>query len=114
MHPGVRSAFLSDEHVHPGGAAAAAPLGLSYGGGLPQRVYISVDMIEALAAKYQFVDDIDGDLELMAAPVEATPLVSTPGPVPPAVALADLLESEDSRERSVAARTLEHISLAAV
>lgn len=114
MHPGVLPAFLADERVHPGGAAAAGPLGLSHSGGVRQRAYISVHVVDALAAEYKFVDDIDGDVELMAVPVEAQVLVSAPGPVPSAVALADLLESEDSRERSVAARRLESISLAAV
>lgn len=113
IHPGVLQEFLADDRVHAGGAAAAASLGLSYGGGPVRRVYVSAVQVQALADEYQFVDDADGDVEMMAVPEAAASLLSRRGPVPPAVALADLLESDNARERDVAARHLESMSLAA-
>ena len=109
VHPGVVGDLLADERVHVGGAAAAGSLGLSFGGGARRVIYVNIDHVKALTSQYGLVDDPSGDIELMAAPPEAAMLISQRGPVPTAVALADLLESEDARERTVAAAKLEAI-----
>lgn len=116
VHPGVLDRLAADDRVHAGGAAAAAALGLGIGGGPVRRFYVGVDDVDDVVAKFRLVDDPAGSVELMVVPaagVAASAGLSVrPGPVPPAVALADLLESDDARERHAAVSKLEELALA--
>lgn len=116
VHPGVLDRLAADGRVHVGGVAAAAALGFGFGGGAVRRFYLGANDVDDVVAQFRLVDDPVGSVELMVvseAGVEASAgLPVRPGPVPPAVALADLLESDDARERHAAVSKLEELALA--
>jgi hypothetical protein len=62
-------------------------------------------------ADYRARDDADGPVELMVVPDEVPGELREQRPVPLAVALADLLDSADARERGVAEQRLAALDL---
>ena len=112
VHPGVVDRMAADPRLHPGGGfAVAASAGIS--AGPPRRFYVESDALESVMARYKASDDPVGQVELMVLPANVShDLIHKVGPVPEAVALADLLESDDARERHAAAEKLSKLSLA--
>lgn len=81
---------------------AASTVGLA--AGPPHRFYVEAHHVGAVLADYRARADVSGHVELMVIPADVpAELRPGPGPVPLAVALADLLESTDARERHLAA-----------
>lgn len=111
VHPGVISRMAADPRVHLGGSVAAATsLGIS--AGPPRRFYVQADLLDAVMTQYRAVDDPTGQIELMVLPSGVSQnVIHEAGPVPEAVAMADLLESDDARERHAAAEKLSRLSL---
>lgn len=91
---------------------AAAGFGLGVRTVEPAVLYVGAEDVDAVLAKYRGRDDPSGPLTLMVIPSEVAPeLRPRPGvPVPPAVALIDLLRSPDARERHVATTVLEPVA----
>jgi excisionase family DNA binding protein len=113
VHPGVLDRLARDERLRPGGPAAAHALGLAVAGGAVRRFYVNADVVDEVMAQYRAVANPDGQVELMVVPAGVgSVLLAGAGPVPEAVALADLLESDDAREQHAAASKLEHLTLA--
>jgi hypothetical protein len=111
VHPGVVDRMAADPRLHPGGSiAAAASAGIS--AGPPRRFYIQSDALDSVMAQYRASDDPVGPIELMVLPSDvAQDWMHKAGPVPEAVALADMLDSDDARERYAAAEKLSRLSL---
>jgi excisionase family DNA binding protein len=108
-HPGVVDRLAADRRVRLGGASAvvAAGLGLSVAAA-SSLLYVDAEHAHAVVKKYRGRDDPDGPVTLMvippAVPAELRP---RPGaPIPPGVALVDLLASPDARERHLATELL--------
>jgi len=114
VHPGVLDRLAADDRLRPGGGFAAAAQGVGIGASRPWRFYVDADVLDAVLADYRAQDDPEGPVELMIVPSEVPDGLRAPAgrPVPVAVALADLLESNDARERHAAAERLEHLALA--
>ena len=77
--------------------------------GPPRRFYVEDDDVDAVLADYRARLDAEGEIELMVLPRNA-PSAFRPAPdepVPLAIALLDLLDSADARERHVAAELLD-------
>jgi hypothetical protein len=106
VHPGVRDRFASDPRLHAGGenGAAAAEVGVGAGVGRSAIFYLSEADVQDVMGKYRAHQDPDGQVVLMVVPDEVSgALLPQPGePVPHVVALVDLLESPDARQRHLA------------
>ncbi len=104
VHPGVLERLAGDPRLRPGGGFAAAARGLGIVAGPPSRFYVGPHEVASLLRDYRAREDPDGPVELMIVPAEGSaPLLLPPGePVPVAVALADMLDSADARERRAA------------
>ncbi|MDQ1734792.1 MAG: hypothetical protein QOH56_1043 [Pseudonocardiales bacterium] len=114
VHPGVLNRLAADERLRPGGGFAAAAQGVGIAASQPRRFYIDAELLDAVLVDYHAQDDPEGPVELMVIPSGVPDGVRIPAgrPVPVAVALADLLESNDARERHAAAERLEKLRLA--
>lgn len=104
VHPGVLDRLAEDPRLRPGGGFAAAARGLGIAAAPPNRFYVASDDVAGVLRDYRAHDDPNGTVELMIVPAEGSaPLLLPPGePVPVAVALADMLDSRDARERHAA------------
>jgi len=100
VHPGVLDRLAADPRLRPGGGFAAAAAGVGLAAGPPRRFYVGAGDLNAVMSAYHAREDLDGQIELMVIP-ESVPAGLRPGPgaVPKPVAFADLLDSEDARER---------------
>jgi len=108
-HPGVIDRLVDDERLRKAGGYAAARRGAGIAAAPPRRLYVDEADLDAVLSQYRANLDATGDLELMVIP-EVVPSRVRPAvgePVPLAVALVDLLESADARERHVALELLE-------
>jgi hypothetical protein len=114
VHPGVLDRLAADQRLRPGGGFAAAAQGVGIAASKPRRFYVDADLLDAVLSDYQAQDDPEGPIELMIIPSEVPDGVRVPPgrPVPVAVALVDLLESDDARERHAAVERLEPLTLA--
>lgn len=111
-HPGVVARLVADDRVHVGGAQAAAAFGLSSARDDVHRLYVTEDDVAAVIRLYHLSDDPSGQVELMVVSgvaAAASKLLAEPGVVPQAVALADLLDSDDARERYAATTRIEQV-----
>lgn len=112
-HPGVMARMASDERLRLGGSAAAAAHAIDAADPQARRWYIDADDLDVVLGEYRLKRDNSSELDLMVipdvVPVELRP--ATGQPVPLAVALVDLLESPDARERHAAAQQLEPLHL---
>lgn len=111
VHPGVLERMIADARLHPGGASAAAAVGVPVSAASSRRLYLREYDIAAVLDEYRARADSDGQLELMVVPSSASDhLPDAPAragaPVPVAAALVDLLESPDAREHHVATTLL--------
>lgn len=112
VHPGLLDRLASDARVRPGGGFAAAAHGLGIASAPPRRFYVDARAADGIIADYRARDDPAGQVELMVVPNDIAPgLLAGVGPVPAAVALADLLESDDARERQAAAERFERVAV---
>jgi excisionase family DNA binding protein len=108
VHPGRQERFASDARLHPAGAFAASRAGIEIVASKPERFYIKEADWPSLVKEFRLHDEPDGPYEFMVVP-DSVPerLWPNPGePAPLAVALVDMLESSESRDRAVAARSL--------
>lgn len=113
VHPGVIGRLASDSRIHAGAAAAAAAaeMGVGAGVGEEQVFYLNESDLGAVLDDYRGRLDPDGQLLFMVIPDEvADDLRPNPGEVSPAVALVDLLNSADARQRHLAADLLDSAS----
>jgi excisionase family DNA binding protein len=107
VHPGVLAQLVLDRRLHPGGTIAAAAHGIGLASSSGQRFYIYSAAVDAFIADYRASYDSSGQVELMIVAAESSHAVlGDEGTVPESVALADLLESDDARERHLAADRL--------
>jgi hypothetical protein len=111
IHPGLLGRLHDDPRLRPGGSFAAAVHGVGIATGTPRRFYVDAGDVDAVLADYRARDDVDGHVELMVVPDEVPGELSKRRPLPLAVALADLLDSADARERSVAEQRLAALDL---
>jgi len=106
VHPGVKDRLACDPRVHAGGesGAAAAEIGVGAGKGGSAIFYLNEDDVQDVMDKYKVREDPDGLVILMVVSGDVSAaLLPPPGePVPPVVALVDLLESPDARQRHLA------------
>jgi hypothetical protein len=100
--------MADDDRLRPAGGFAAAAAGVGIAAGPPRRFYVDSSELDAVLVHYRARMDPDGQVELMVIP-DSVPAELRPGrgPVPKPVALADLLESDDARERYVGVRLAE-------
>jgi excisionase family DNA binding protein len=108
-HPGVVDRLVDDGRLRPAGGYPAARRGAGIAAAPLRRLYVDEADLDVVLSQYKANLDAAGDLELMVIP-ELVPLQLRPAvgePVPLAVALVDLLESADARERHVALELLE-------
>jgi excisionase family DNA binding protein len=112
VHSGVLDRFTKDQRLRPAGGFAAAASGFGIVAGPPRRFYIDAADVDAVIAHYRGGEQADGQVELMVIPdtvaVAMRPQLGVP--VPAAVALVDLLDSADARERHLAIEFVAEIS----
>lgn len=97
-----------DERVHVAGAYAAARAGSEIVAPVPDRFYVRQWDWAKLSVEYRLQQDPDGPIEIMVAP-DSIPERLWPDngeSVDLGIALVDMLESPESRDRSIAARVL--------
>ncbi len=113
LHPGVLERFAADRRLRPGGGFAAAVHGAGISAGPARRFYLDSDDADAVLADYRLQDDPEGPIDLMVVPAEVPEhlRLAIGGPVPLAVALVDLLDSPDARERHIAELALAPLTL---
>lgn len=111
IHPGVVDRLSSDPRVHQGGGFAVASSGVGLASGDRSRLYVRADEVASVLADYRARPDEDGQIVLMVVPADVADaaLGDRGAPVPSAVALLDLLDSSDARERFGAAQALADI-----
>lgn len=114
VHPGVLGRLAADPRLRPGGGFAAVAQGVGIAVSPPRRFYLDEDVLKSVLADYRAQEDPQGPVEFMIIPSDVPAAVRIPAgrPVPLAVALADLLESDDARERHAAAERLQRLALA--
>ena len=115
VHPGVKDRLASDPRLHAGGesGAAAAEIGVGAGKGGSAIFYLSEGDVQDVMDKYNVREDPDGQVILMVVSGDVSAaLLPPPGePVPPLVALVDLLESPDARQRHLAKQLITKAAL---
>ena len=104
VHPGVHLA--DDPRLHWGGAAAAEAAGLALGASPADVFYVSASDVKRVERDYRIRAQADGPATLMIVPGEADVLPGVEEPMPPAVALVDMLLSNDARRRDAASLAL--------
>ena len=112
VHPGVVDRLSSDHRLHAGGGFAASAHGLGIVAAPAHRFYVAQDDLAAVMSDYHARENASGQIELLVFNEdEAKQQLGEDSSVPAAVALADLLDSDDARERHLAAETLERFTL---
>jgi len=112
VHPGVVERLRADPRLHLGAEAAAAEMGVGAGVGAEPVFYLHESDFDAVLRRYRGRPDPEGQLLFMVIPDDvATYLRPGSGEVAPAVALVDLLNSADARQRHRAAELLEAAAL---
>ncbi len=106
VHPGVLARVLADRRVRVGGAHAAAAAGAGLSAGGRPLAYVPAAQVDRLVADYRMVPDPAGNIVLAVVPDVATAregaVGAGHGPMPLAVAWADLLDDPDARARGAA------------
>jgi excisionase family DNA binding protein len=104
MHEGVLERFSQDQRVSVTGDHAAALGGVGIAAGPGRRFYVAAAEVTTLVQRYRAQDAVDGQVELLVVPpgVPAGMRPSPGQPVPPVVALVDLLDSPDARQHGIA------------
>lgn len=112
IHPGILHRLRSDRRLRPGGAAAAAAVGLEGSAGELDRFYVDADDYDQVLVDYRARPAEDGQVVLMVVPPDVHDvMMGPPGhPVGAAAGLVDCLLSPDARERHLAR---EHLNQAA-
>ena len=111
IHPGRIEHFRMDDRVHAGGAYAAARAGSEIVASVPDRFYVRRRDWAKLSQHFRIEQVADGPVEIMVVP-DSIPEVCWPDDgedVDLAISLVDMLESSESRDRSVAARALSKV-----
>lgn len=108
VHPGRRERFITDERLHPAGAFAASRAGSEIVANVPERFYVRKHDWPKLIKEFGLHDGPDGEFTILVVP-DSVPDRVWPAkgePVELGLALLDMLESPESRDRAVARRAL--------
>jgi len=110
VHPGVVERLSSDRRLRPGSEAAAAAAGIGNGAGVgaSKVFYLRQRDVNAIVDEYRGRDEDDGQVLLMVVPDEVVSDLLFPSgkPVAAVVALVDMVNSPDSRQRHLATELL--------
>jgi excisionase family DNA binding protein len=108
VHPGRQERFVSDARVHAGGAFAASRAGNEIVALSPDRFYVKEGDWPLLVKEYRCQESSDGLFEVLVVPDSITGQRWPTGsePISLGVSLLDMLESSESRDRSVAQMSL--------
>jgi excisionase family DNA binding protein len=108
IHPSRIERLRTDDRVHAAGAYAEARAGSEIVAPVPDRFYVRQRDWAKLSAQFHLQQDPDGSIEIMVAP-DSIPEGLWPDngeSVDLGISLVDMLESSESRDRSIAARAL--------
>lgn len=111
VHPGRIERFRMDERVHAAGAFAAARAGSEIVASVPDRFYVRRRDWAKLSQQFRLEQVADGPIEIMVVPDSISDgLWPDDGEaVDLAISLVDMLESPQSRDRSVATKALSKV-----
>jgi excisionase family DNA binding protein len=112
LHPGLVERLAADRRLRPGGAYAAGRHDAVISAGAPNRFYVDEDAFDAVLHDHRAELDPAGPIEFYqiprAVPDELRPVLGEP--VPLAVAMADLLDSGDARDRHAASEYFRRVT----